>query len=50
MQSVLPSYTIFGMSALLPHKELMMDNDFKVVIDSKVCDDLKTREKISTSL
>lgn len=46
MQSVLPSYTIFGMSALLPHKELMMDNDFKVVIDSKVCDDLKTREKI----
>lgn len=46
MQSVLPSYTRFGMSALLPHKELSMDEDYRVRVDGKVCDDLKSREKI----
>jgi len=46
MQSVLPSYTRFGMSALLPHKELSMSEDFKVLVDGKVCDDLKTREQV----
>ncbi|MFA7139317.1 MAG: BREX-1 system phosphatase PglZ type A, partial [Bacteroidales bacterium] len=46
MQSVLPSYTRFGMSALLPHKELSMSDDYKVLVDGKVCDDLKTREQI----
>ena len=46
MQSVLPSYTRFGMSALLPHKELFMSDDYKVLVDGKVCDDLKTREQI----
>lgn len=46
MQSVLPSYTRFGMSALLPHQELSMSDDFKVLVDGKVCDDLKSREQI----
>jgi len=46
MQSVLPSYTRFCMSALLPHKELSMSEDYKVLVDGKVCDDLKTREQI----
>ena len=34
------------MSALLPHKELSMSDDYKVLGDGKVCDDLKTREQI----
>lgn len=46
MQSVLPSYTRFGMSALLPHKELAMSEDYRVMVDGKVCDDLKSREQI----
>ena len=49
MQSVLPSYTRFGMSALLPHKELIMDKDYSVLVDGKVCDDLKSREQILQS-
>ncbi len=46
MQSVLPSFTRFGMSALLPHKELSMSDDYKVLVDRKACDDLKMREQI----
>lgn len=46
MQSVLPSYTRFGMSALLPHKELAMGEDYRVLVDGKICDDLKSREQI----
>ncbi|MEG0471476.1 MAG: BREX-1 system phosphatase PglZ type A [Solibacillus sp.] len=46
MQSVVPSYTRFGMSALLPHQELTMSEDFKVLVDGNVCDDLKTREQV----
>ncbi|HHX12197.1 MAG TPA: BREX-1 system phosphatase PglZ type A [Clostridiales bacterium] len=49
MQSVLPSYTRFGMSALLPHKTLTMSDDFRVMVDGKVCDDLKSREQILQS-
>lgn len=49
MQSVLPSYTRFGMSALLPHKELSMSDDYRVLVDGKVCDDLKAREQILQS-
>ncbi|MHC1732016.1 MAG: BREX-1 system phosphatase PglZ type A [Bacteroidales bacterium] len=49
MQSVLPSYTRLGMSALLPHKELSMSEDYKVLVDGKVCDDLKTREQVLQS-
>ena len=46
MQSVLPSYTRFGMGALLPHKALEMSADYKVLVDGKPCDDLKQRESI----
>ncbi|MGL4606032.1 MAG: BREX-1 system phosphatase PglZ type A [Eubacteriaceae bacterium] len=46
MQSVLPSTTRFGMSALLPHKTLGMNEDYRVMVDDKICDDLKNREKI----
>lgn len=49
MQSILPSYTRFGMSALLPHKELSMTEDYKVLVDGKICDDLKSREQILQS-
>lgn len=49
MQGVLPSYTRFGMSALLPHKELSMSDDYRVLVDGKVCDDLKTREQVLQS-
>jgi len=49
MQSVLPSYTRFGMSALLPHKELSMGEDYRVQVDQRVCDDLKTHEQILQS-
>lgn len=49
MQSVVPSYTRFGMSALLPHRELIISEDYKVVVDEKVCDDLKSREQILQS-
>ncbi len=45
MQSVLPSYTRFGMAALLPHKELSISQDYKVLVDGKTCDDLKSREQ-----
>lgn len=43
--SVLPSYTKLGMSALLPHDELSITDEYKVEIDGNVCDDLKSREK-----
>lgn len=49
MQSVLPSYTRFGMSALLPHKELSMSEDYRVLVDGRVCDDLKAREHVLQS-
>lgn len=49
MQAILPTYTRFGMSALLPHQELSMSDDYKVLVDGKVCDDLKTREQILKS-
>lgn len=45
MQSVLPSYTRFGMSALLPHKSLSMSDDYEVLVDGKTCYDLKSREQ-----
>lgn len=49
MQSVVPSYTRFGMSCLLPHKTITMSEDYKVVVDGKVCDDLKSREQVLQS-
>ena len=46
MQSVLPSYTRFGMGALLPHRTIELDDAFSVLIDGLPCDDLKQRETI----
>ena len=46
MQSVLPSITSFGMAALLPHGEVTISNDYKVLCDGKPCADLKQREAI----
>ena len=44
--SVLPSYTRLGMAALLPHAELTMTDDFKVLIDGMPCDNLAEREAV----
>ena len=49
VQSVVPSYTRFGMSALLPHRELSMSEDFRVMADGLICDDLKSREQLLRS-
>ena len=46
MLSVLPSYTRLGMAALLPHNSLEMTDDFRVLTDGAVCDDLKQRESL----
>ena len=44
--SVLPSYTRLGMAALLPHTELSITDDFKVLIDGQPCENLTERETI----
>ena len=44
--SVLPSYTRLGMAALLPHFTLTMTDDFRVLADDILCDDLAGREKV----
>ncbi len=44
--SVLPSYTRLGMVALLPHTELTMTDDFKVLVDGLPCENLVEREAI----
>lgn len=46
MQSVLPSYTRFGMAALLPHKTIAICQDLRVTVDGKPTDDLRQREAI----
>jgi len=43
---VLPSYTRLGMAALLPHQNLEITDDYKVLVDGCPCDDLKQREAI----
>ncbi len=49
MLSILPSYTRLGMAALLPHKTLEMTDDYKVLVDGMMCDDLKQRETVLQS-
>lgn len=44
MISTLPSYTKFGMAALLPHKTLEMTDDYRILTDGLPRDDLKQRE------
>lgn len=46
MMSTLPSYTRLGMAALLPHKQLAIIDDFKVVVDELACEGLEQRETI----
>ena len=46
MQSVLPAITRFGMAALLPHKELMIDDKCVATVDGLPCIDTKQRETI----
>lgn len=49
MMGVLPSYTKLGMAALLPHQALEMMDDYRVLVDSSSCDDMKQREAILKS-
>ena len=44
--SVLPSYTRLGMAALLPHKSLTMTDDFRVLVDDVLCNDLAGRQAV----
>ncbi len=50
MQSVLPSYTRFGMAALLPHKKLSMTDKYQILVDEMPCEDLPKREAILKSV
>lgn len=43
---VLPSYTRLGMAALLPHKTLEMTDDFQVLTDGVLCDNLAGRQQV----
>lgn len=44
--SVLPSYTRLGMAALLPHNSLSMTDDFRVLVDDVLCNDLSGRQTV----
>lgn len=44
--SVLPSYTRLGMAALLPHTSLTVTDDYKVLADDALCDDLVGRQTV----
>ncbi len=46
---VLPSYTRLGMAALLPHKSLTMTEEYQVLVDDVLCDNLAGREKVLQS-
>lgn len=47
--SVLPSYTRLGMAALLPHKTLEITDDFQVLADGILCDNLAGRQQVLQS-
>ena len=49
MMSVLPSYTRLGMAALLPHKSLVMKDDYEVYADDILCNDLANRQNVLQS-
>ncbi|ONI39093.1 TIGR02687 family protein [Candidatus Epulonipiscium fishelsonii] len=49
MQSMLPSYTRLGMSALLPYTTLKMNEKYEILVDEKKRDDLKSREEVLKS-
>ena len=46
MLGVLPSYTQLGMAALLPHRTLEMTDNFQILTDGILGDDLAARQKI----
>lgn len=46
MQSVFPSATKFGMAALLPHQELQLTEDIKVLCDGESTEGTPARQKI----
>ena len=46
MQTVLPSITMCGMAALLPHKQYEVTSDYKMLVDGKPCASTSEREKI----
>lgn len=43
---VLPSVTSVGMAALLPHKHIQIDSEYKVKVDNKSCASLLERQAI----
>lgn len=46
MQSVLPSITMCGMAALLPHKQYELTAEYKMLVDGKACASTNERAKI----
>ncbi len=46
MMGVLPSYTRLGMAALLPHKSLVMKDDYEVYADDVLCNNLAGRQMV----
>lgn len=49
MLSTVPSYTALGMASLLPHKEIIYDNQGNVLVDGKFSKSTDDREKILKS-
>jgi uncharacterized protein (TIGR02687 family) len=46
MQTILPSITMCGMAALLPHKQYELTSDYKMLVDGKACSSTNERAKI----
>lgn len=46
MTSVLPSFTQFGMAALLPHRRVEISDDYTVVVDERPCGTIAERDAI----
>ncbi len=46
MQAVLPSITMCGMAALLPHKQYELTAEYKMLVDGKSCASTNERAKI----
>ena len=44
--SVLPYYTRLGMAALLPHDDITMTDDYRVLVDDVLCDNLLERQTV----
>ena len=48
--SILPSITMCGMAALLPHKDCELTADYKMLVDGKPCHSTPERAKIIKEL